>query len=95
MRIHSGNLCSRHSRKMGRPAGWILLFWRCVCVAEPADVGKHVAVALGALKTAWLAGRNAPVGSALGRWATEGEPRGRGCGAQGLFLWWLLLRGGL
>lgn len=56
---------------------------------------KHVAVALGALKTTWLAERNATVGSALGRWATEGESRGRGCRAQGLFLWWVLLWRGL
>lgn len=38
MRIQQGNLCSWHSRRIGRPARWIVLFWHCVCVAEPGDI---------------------------------------------------------
>lgn len=90
MRAHEGSLCSRHSGKDG------CCYFGLVSVLQTLQwPRKHAAVAVGALKTAWLAGRNAPVGSALGRGATEGEPRGRGCGPQGLFFRWLLLWRGL
>lgn len=79
-------------------------FQRRVFVTGPGDArgawrgpGKHEAAALGALRTAWPAGtgRNVTVGSAPGRRAAQGEPRGRGRGPQGVFLRRVLLWRGL